>query len=249
MALLALGMWASQSCAAGSAPEPSATADPEHETAPPPAPASSESWFGAEATANVWSIYSGLTWAPLGSVREDGWRVRLASGYGQYRYRTSIDGERQQVHGTAGFADLLVGYHVTTGDLTVKAFAGANFDGHALTPFDPGNPVADRMIGAKAALETWLTLGANDWAALDLSYSVAHASYYSRLRLGHRILPDVSIGLEGGAYGNRASDNARGGGFLRYAWDGGEISASGGVSGDIAKPTTPYATLVYLSRF
>ena len=208
-----------------------------------------ETWVGGEATANVWSLYSGLTWAPLGSIREDGLRVRLAGGAGRYNYNAVIDGERTKVLGASSFGDLLVGYHVSNGPLTVKAFAGASFDGHLLTPFDPANPVSNRMIGAKAVLEAWLNIGDADWAALDLSWSSAHDSYFSRLRLGHRLGPSLSIGPEGGAYGNRASNNGRAGGFVRYEWDGGEVSASGGVTGDIAKPATPYATLVYLSRF
>ena len=212
-------------------------------------PPALETWLGAEATPNVWSIYTGATWAPFGSVREDGWRVRLASGVGVYRYRTLIEGERFRIYGVTGFADVLAGYQATLGALTVKAFAGANMDGHALRPDDPGNPVDDGKIGGKVVLETWLNLGASDWMALDLSAASAHQTYYSRLRVGHRLVPQLSVGLEGGAFGNEKSDYGRGGGFVRYEWERGEISASGGVTGDIARPTTPYATVTYLSRF
>ena len=214
-----------------------------------PAVPSGDAWTGAEGTPNVWSIYSGMTYAPFGAINEDGWRIRMVGGYGQYRYKATIDGERLTVTGQASFGDLLAGYHASFGKLTVKAFAGVSYDGHLLLPFDPANPVADRMLGAKGVLEAWFNFTPADWASLDLSYSTAHSSYYSRLRLGHRIVDDLSVGIEGGAYGNDASNNGRAGGFVRYAWDGGEVSASGGVSGDIARPTTPYATLVYLSRF
>ena len=172
---------------------------------------------------------------------------------GQYKYTAPIDYVNQRVHGSVTFGDVLAGYHLGLGALTIKAFAGASFDGHVLTPFDPGNPVGDRAIGAKGVLETWLNIDSSNWAALDLSWSTAHDSYFSRLRLGHRLgellAPALSLGLEAGASGNRASDNGRVGGFVRYEWDGGEISGSGGVTGDIARPSTPYATLVYLSRF
>ena len=214
-----------------------------------PSVTATEAWVGAEATASVWSIYSGLTWAPLGSVREDGWRVRLVSGVGQYHYTGQIDGARHRVNGAVAFGDVLAGYHLGLGPLTLKMFVGGSFDGHQLTPSDPRNPVADRMIGVKAVLEAWLNLGTADWASLDLSWSTAHDSYFSRLRLGHRVAPAVSLGIEGGAYGNQASQNGRAGGFVRYEWDSGEVSVSGGVTGDIAKPNTPYATVVYVSRF
>lgn len=208
-----------------------------------------ESWIGAEATPNVWSLYSGVTWAPAGSVREEGWRLRIASGIGAYRYRTFIDGTRYRIYGVTGFGDALGGYHASLGALTVKAFAGVTYDGHALRPDDPANPVDDGKVGGKAVLETWLNLGPADWVSLDLSAASAHQAYYSRLRIGHRLIPQLSVGLEGGAFGNEKTDNGRGGGFIRYEWDRGELSASGGLTGDIAKPTTPYATLVYLSRF
>ena len=223
-------------------------AEPASDDAAPVIP-SGESWIGAEATANVWSIYSGLTWAPLGAIGEDGWRVRLVGGYGQYRYKATIDGARTKVLGQVSFGDLLAGYHASFGPLTLKMFAGVSYDGHMLTPFDPGNAVADLMIGGTGVIEAWYNLSAADWAALDLSYSTAHSSYSSRLRLGRRLVDDLSVGVEAGAYGNDASNNGRAGGFVRYAWSGGEVSASGGVSGDIAKPSTPYATVVYLSRF
>ena len=215
----------------------------------PETPPSFESWLGVEATPDVWSVYSGVTWAPAGSVREDGVRVRVASGVGAYRYRTFIDGVRYRIYGVTGFGDVLGGYQAALGALTIKAFAGVTYDGHALRPDDPSNAVDDGKIGGKAVLETWLNLGPGDWVSLDLSGASAHQTYYSRLRLGHRLTPQLSVGLEGGAFGNEKTDNGRGGGFIRYEWDKGEISASGGVTGDIAKPTTPYATLLYLSRF
>ena len=39
-------------------------------------------WAGAEVFHQVWSLYAGGTYAPFGSVREDGFRVRAVTGYG-----------------------------------------------------------------------------------------------------------------------------------------------------------------------
>ena len=63
------------------------------------------------------------------------------------------------------------------------------------------------------------------------------------------MLDGLSLGLEAGAFGNLASRDGRAGGFIRYEWASGEVSASGGVTGDIARPRTPYATVMYLTRF
>lgn len=210
----------------------------------------SETWTGGDASRNGRALYSGATWAPFGLLQDQGWRVRLSGGYGEYRYRSVISGEPQSVYGTVAFADLLAGYQFNLGPVTIKAFAGATFDGHVLAPFDETNPVNDLAAGAKGVLEGWWNVTPALWLSFDLSGATAHKAHGTRVRVGYRVIPDVSLGVEGGIFGNEASDTKRAGGFARYEWGGGEISASGGVSGDYnAKPRTPYATLVYLSRF
>lgn len=208
-----------------------------------------EAWTGVNATRHAWSSYAGVNWAPLGKLAQEGFRLRVAGGYGEYRYTGTVAGLTQTIYGSAGFADLLAGYQMGWGALTLKAFAGATFDGHLLTPFDEGNAVSGSARGAKATIEGWLNITPLLWAQLDASYATAHRSYNTRLRLGYRLTPAISVGAEGGGLGNAASDNGRGGGFVRYEWRGGEISASGGVSGDIAAPRNAYGTLVYLTRF
>lgn len=208
-----------------------------------------ELWTGAEATRHAWSGYSGVNWSPFGALQDNGFRLRLVGGYGEYRYRTAIDGRHVKVNGVANFADLLAGYQMGLGAMTLKAYAGATFDGHVLEPFDAGNPVNGRATGAKGVIEGWLNLTTSAWAQVDAAYGTAHSAYSSRLRLGYRLNQGVSLGVEGGAFGNAASDSGRGGGFARYEWLGGEMSVSGGVSGDIEKPRNPYGTLTYLMRF
>jgi Cellulose biosynthesis protein BcsS len=208
-----------------------------------------EMWSGAEATRHAWSSWAGVNWSPFGTVDRDGFRVRLGGGGGQYRYSGSIDGVPQSIYGSSAFADLLVGYQMGLGSVTVKAFAGAAFDGHLLDPFDERNPVNAAATGAKGVLEAWVNLSLATFAQVDLGYTTAHDTYSSRVRLGYRLTDELSLGLEGGAFGNAASDNLKAGVFARYAWYGGEISASGGVSGDIAARQNPYGSLVYLKRF
>lgn len=208
-----------------------------------------EWWSGADATRHSWSTYSGVNWSPFGKLADDGLRFRFTGGYGEYRYSGWVDGGTETIYGTATFADLLAGYQLGLGALTLKAFAGATFDGHFLTEFDTNNPVNANATGAKGVLEGWLNVTPSTWAQVDLAYATAHASYSSRLRLGHRVAHGLSLGVEGGQFGNEASDNGRLGGFARYDWLGGELSVSGGVSGDIAAPRNPYGTLVYMTKF
>ena len=210
---------------------------------------SAEIWTGVDATRHAWSTYAGATWAPAGKLTDPGLRLRAGGGYGEYRYAAKIGRETLSIYGTAAFADLLVGYQMAFGNLTLKAFAGGAFDGHLLEPFDQNNKVNGSATGAKLVGEAWLNITPATWAQLDASYATAHSAYFSRLRLGFRVTHGISVGLEGGSFGNEASRNGRGGAFARYEWLGGELSVSGGVSGDIAAPRNPYGTLVYLMRF
>lgn len=214
-----------------------------------PSGAAMETWIGIEAAGRARSAYAGFTWAPFGLVQTDGWRLRGTTGYGAYAYTGRIDSVDSTIRGAVSFGDVLLGYQVGLGALTLKAFGGVTFDSHDLRPFDPGNAVNDTAIGAKVALEAWLNLTSRAWASVDLSAATAHESYFGRLRLGYRVLDQVSLGIEGGAFGNAASDNGRGGGFVRYEWAGGELSVSAGVSGNIERPDNPYGTLMLLTRF
>lgn len=233
-----------------------------------------EVWAGVDATESTWLAYSGTTIAPLGGIHDPGLRLRFAGGYGQYAY----SGRRRDLSQPQGwrlrhfeaetaFSDALVGYLWRLGPLTAKGFVGAAGIGHTIAPLDPDNVVDGLEWGAKGVVELWLNIGDDAWASLDASYTTAHESYAARARLGYRILPTLSIGLEAGLNGNavgsegllssRVTDgyqpidyqNGRGGAFIRYEWYGGELSLSAGVSGDIAEPTTPYATLNWLTQF
>ena len=176
-------------------------------------------WSGGEGTRNAWSTYTGLTWSPFGKLASDGLRIRATGGYGEYRYSGTAEGMQQSIYGTAAFADLLVGYQIGLGALTVKAFAGGNFDGQLLQPFDEANKAGTSASGAKVVLEAWYSLTDRTWAQLDLSWSSAHGGYGSRLRAGYRVrqrmLEDLSVGVEAGAFGNDGGDNGRAGAFVQ----------------------------------
>ena len=215
-----------------------------------------ELWSGAEAYRRAWSVYGGATLALFGSIQEDGWRLRALGGQSTYLYRsqrwTGTGTVPVTLQGTATFADLLVGYHRQLGPLTLKAFAGVSTSDHNLD--DPEARVRGRAWGGKGALEAWWNITDLAWVSADLSLATMHRDYASRLRLGWRLLPELSVGLEAGAVGNLDCDIARAGGFLRYAWDGGEASLSGGWASDAIRgggdgTPGPYAVLSVLTRF
>jgi len=215
-----------------------------------------EIWTGAEAYRHAWSVYGGATLALFGSIQEDGWRLRVLGGQGAYRYQsqrwTGTGTVPVTLQGTVTFADLLVGYHRQLGPLTLKVFAGVSTSDHDLA--DPEARVRGRAWGGKGVLEAWWNITELAWLSADLSLASMHHDYASRLRLGWRLLPELSVGLEAGAVGNVDCDIGRAGGFLRYEWDGGEVSLSGGwasdgMRGDRDGTQGPYAVLSVLTRF
>lgn len=228
-----------------------------------PPPSRFEMSVGAQAYSHAWSLYSGVTAAPFAGLDQDGLRLRAVGGYGAYQYAgrraAGVSSRIVAFDGQTTFADLLAGYHKQLGPVTLKGFAGLTTTEHRISPDDPETAIRGGGIGAKLALETWWTISEQAWSSIDVSWGSLHDSYAGRGRLGWRLLPALSVGLEAGAAGNLECDIARVGGFLRYEWAAGEVSASGGWSNDklldgrqsagLLEASTPFATVSWLTRF
>ena len=228
---------------------------------------SREIWLGADVGAHNWLVYSGGTYAPWGDIHADGFRLRATTGYGHYDYHwdraTKVDVDK-------AYADALVGYQLRYGELTAKAFAGWAI----LSDLDVPSATVRKArfnTGFKTALELWLNLGSQAWTSLDLAYADTRQTWSIRSRIGYRMLPTVSVGLEGivnhsslvgqvqiNKVTEQLAGNARVGAFVRYEWFGGEISASGGLTGDIngdlgnldlLQRPSPYGTLNWIIQF
>ena len=212
-----------------------------------------EVWAGADATSHVWLIYSGATVAPQANIFEDGLRLRVAGGSGGYSYTGERRGELVGFTAETSFAEALVGYLKRFGPLTAKAFVGIAAIEHRVTPLDPENPVQGQELGPKLVTELWLNMGNSAWSSLDVSWTSAHQTAAARSRTGYRIFGDVSLGFEGGLNANDLGEDARAGLFARYAWNGGEFSLAGGVSGRFLEEAEllrdPYVTVNLLTQF
>jgi hypothetical protein len=197
-------------------------------------------WAGGEGFDRIWSLYTGASLAPFGSVREDGLRLRAVAGYGDYGT------------GTVSFSDLLVGYHAQWGPVTLKVFAGLTAADHRSD--QPISLPQGFELGGKGVTEVWWNVTDGVWTSADLSWGSPQAIYSGRVRLGWRLWPELSTGLEGGSAGTVDHDTARLGGFLRYEWATGELSLSGGLAFDgpgshWESPAGPFGTLSILTRF
>ena len=238
-----------------------------------------ETWSGVDVARDNWLIYSGTTVAPLGHIHEPGPRLRAAGGYGQYAYSgiRSVDGsmEIQTFETATYFGEALIGYLERFGPLTAKAFAGASYLAHDISPGDPDNLVIGDEIGLKGVIELWLDIGDIGFASLDATWNTAFDTRSARTRIGANVAPGLSAGLEAWLNLDEQSDcdlgwdgtadchkddktdlldYTRAGLFARYVWDDGEISLSGGVSGGSFQsagdaPPEPYATLNWITQF
>lgn len=232
-----------------------------------------EVWSGADATRDVWLLYSGVTLAPWSKdIYSDGVRLRMAGGFGQYKYDAIIPDavlnqpcgfvphdscrhgpKRVSRQATYSYTDMLVGYHMRMGELTAKAFAGATIATHR--PSASGDTAVEGTeIGATGVLELWLNLGPSGFTSVDLGYTTAFNSASARWRAGWKLAPQISIGPELRYDRNDAGSSARGGGFVRYQWAGGEVSVAAGVAGSMFgvgddRDYAPYGTVNVLFQF
>jgi hypothetical protein len=164
-----------------------------------------EVWAGADISSNVWLVYSGVTFAPWSGIHDEGWRFRAAGGYGEYEYDRAPEPDEHRnwdrplsFHAETYFADFLVGYLKRFGELTAKAFAGVSTLSHDIEPLDDETMAVGDEIGVKGVIELWLNIGQNAWAQIDLSWASAHDTRAARARLGYRLQPKLSVGVEAG---------------------------------------------------
>jgi hypothetical protein len=195
-----------------------------------------EMFTGFEASDNYTSGYVGGGYAFGKGLYAPGLRLRAVGAYGRYNYDGALfDGSDYRAttfDGQVGFAAALVGYQFCPGAVTVKLFAGIEAEDQHIAPRDPKNSVQGTEIGLRLLAETWYDIAARWYASADAAYGSAFQEYFSLARIGFRVRPRLSLGLEGGALGNEEYDAGRGGGFLRVNLRQLEVTLSGGFTGN-----------------
>lgn len=232
-----------------------------------------EIWAGADAAANTWLAYSGVTVAPWGDTHADGFRIRATSGVGRYRYDYD---HATRVTVNKAVADLSLGYQTAIDTLTLKVFLGWAVLAREFAASSLAERASRLDQGVKAAAELWLDWSEVSWGSLDVGFADTRSTLDLRVRLGQRLENDVSAGVEGlfnhqdlsgevlELAGRQSLGNGRVGLFVRYDWFGGEASLAGGVSTDvidrkdqplgasrlgISKEVSPYGALTVLFQF
>lgn len=198
------------------------------------------------------ALVYGTTFAPDGAPL-DGIRLRFLSGESDYAYANEFGGG----HAVKPFAEALVGYQRQVGPVTLKMFVGATGTIDLRAPADVLSWWTRKELGLKAAVEAWWTINADWWASFDSSLGSRDAAYWTRGRVGYRLLSDLSLGLEAGLAGavGAHETSPRLGAFARWETAWGELACSGGIAypqdslRDSTDSEAKYATLQVLRRF
>ena len=193
-----------------------------------------EIFSGVSLTSNSIFGYAGAVWAFGRSIEAQGPRVKALTGIGGYVNSGALPSVAGPVNfdGDVTMAQILAGYQWRRGEWTLKAYAGAGFEKHDLSPDDPANSINGNQFGIMGQLELCRNLGEAGWLSLDASYADVFGSYWTQLRLGRRMHQRFSAGVEAGAQGNQEYDSGRAGAFLRLHMGRSELTASGGLSGE-----------------
>jgi hypothetical protein len=131
---------------------------------------------------------------------EAGFRLRAVGSFGGYQYDGTLlrDGAYDPVtfDGQDAFLSALVGNQFRPGALFVKLFAGIEAEDQHIVPHDPNNSVQGRELGLRLQAETWFDISQRVFLSADAGYGTAFQEYCSLVRLGYRLRPALSLGLE-----------------------------------------------------
>jgi hypothetical protein len=196
-----------------------------------------EYFTGFEVSDNYASGYVGGGYA-LGKagLYERGFRLRAIGAYGRYDYEGTlpVDGDYLPTtfDGQDAYLAALVGYQFRPGRFILKLFAGIEAEDQDIKPHDPNNSVQGSALGFKLQAESWFDLSERYFISADAAYGTAFQEYWAQARLGYRLRPRLSLGLEGGVVGNEEYDAGRGGGFARVEFNTMQVTLSSGFTGN-----------------
>jgi len=223
-------------------------------SAAPDAPRT-EYFTGFEVSDNYASGYVGGGYAfGKAGLQEQGFRLRAVGAFGRYHYDSAlpVDGVYVPTNfdGQDAFLAALIGYQLRPGRLILKLFAGVEAEDQHIVPHDPNNSVQGSALGLRLQAESWLDLSEKVFLSADAAYGTAFQEYWALARLGYRLRPRFSLGLEGGALGNEEYDAGRGGGFARVNFRDMEVTLSGGFTGNYLEDDPSfYAALGFYRPF
>ncbi|MCS0496008.1 cellulose biosynthesis protein BcsS [Ancylobacter sp. MQZ15Z-1] len=192
--------------------------------------------------------WAGAAWSPRGLMDQEGLRVRLQGGGGQYKYRTdAVPGGWNTVSKTEG--ELLLGWQFLNGRQALAIYGGVNVTENLLDQPDPYNRDQGTAVGAKAVAE-WYYRYDDDWTfTAALGGSTADETAFLRATAGRHVTSWFDLGAEAGASTDWLSQDARAGLFIATPLPGRQWRAAGGWRWSSDSDDGAYATLSLYSPF
>ncbi len=205
---------------------------------------------GAKAVTFAWV---GATYAPAGTLAEDGWRLRFMGGAGRYSYQTAI------VPGGINDAnlfsvELLGGYRKTFDNLFgstlyAGAFAGVHYEDQILAHADPFNQARGSEAGIKGSLELYSRLWQRYIATAFGSASTVHRKYYAKAALLYELNETWAFGGEAATMGDARYSEHRAGLAASFTWRRKIFVLSAGALENSGRGTGAYTTFSVYSPF
>lgn len=197
-------------------------------------------------------VWMGATYAPLGTLGEDGWRVRFLGGAGKYSYQTNVaPGGINDANAFSG--ELLGGYRKTFDafgqTFFVGAFAGVHYEDQLLLYDDPSNPARGSETGIKASLEFYTRLWQRYIVTAFGSVSTVHDKYYARTSVLYELNETWALGTEVATMGDARYHEHRAGLVGSISWRRKIFSLAAGALENSGRGNGGYMTLSIYSPF
>ena len=181
------------------------------------------------------------TIAPFSDFDHSGMRLRIGGVVGQYAYTNSALG---RINGTQEDGSFMIGYEWVGRKGSFAVYGGADYNNNKIDKFDSNNTAVGQASGAKIAIDFNYRPTNFTMFSGVASFSSAHNSYYSRLKAGYAIAPQVFIGPEAIFMGDDFFQQWRIGGHVTGATFGAlQVGASTGVLVDKVRGTGLYGIL------
>ena len=133
------------------------------------------------------------TIAPFSGLDQSGIRMRLGGVIGQYSYTNSTLGT---IKGTQSDVSFMIGYDWVTRRASFGVYGGANYDNNTIDKLDTANNSVGKGTGLKIAVD--FNYRPTDYTMFSGvgSFSTLHSAYYTRLKAGYAIAPQLYVGPE-----------------------------------------------------
>lgn len=205
---------------------------------------------GVDARAKSWYGYAGVTQHFGQHPYGDGIIARVVGFGGQYSYRTTAVAQGR-IDSDYSAVEALVGYQKVYSALTLRAYAGAEYEGHDLSPSNSFDGNSGSHFGAKFRIDAETDFAAPNYGNLIATYGTARDRYWVRARAG-RDFSGFVVGPELLATGDRYAHEERYGVFLnvrRLLPVGLSFSVGQARTPASSASVTPYATAEFSMTF